>query len=134
MVVVQPKSVTPLGFNYPDPSTGNPKLLPFLSEGFFNLLQYRQVVDPGQFELGYAPHPVTVMNWPQNDYFEKNIIDKSAHEVKEALDDARNLSLSVLYWLQTEAPRHDGGELTTEFQKLLRGQGIEIEWPKLRAL
>lgn len=98
-----------LGFLYPNPATGETRHLPFLSADFFNLMQYRQVVDPARFEDGYTPHPATIANWPQNDYFEENIIDKSAAHIKAALDDARNLSLSVLYWLQTEAPRHDGG-------------------------
>src|SRR5262249_32318348 len=47
--------------------------------------------------------------WPQNDYVEGNIIDKPPSLVHRYLEDARQLSLSLFYWLQTEAPRPDGG-------------------------
>jgi hypothetical protein len=49
------------------------------------------------------------VNWPQNDYFEGNIIDEAESLVVQRLGESRQLSLSLLYWLQTEAPRHDGG-------------------------
>jgi hypothetical protein len=49
------------------------------------------------------------VNWPQNDYFEGSIIDVPAETAAARLNDAKELSLSLLYWLQTEAPRHDGG-------------------------
>ena len=48
---------------------------------------------------------ITLVNWPLNDYWLKPYIGRQA----EALREARQLSLSVLYWLQTEAPRADGG-------------------------
>ena len=55
------------------------------------------------------PHEMTMVNWPQHDYWEGNIIDKPEHEVATYLQEARQLSFSLLYWLQTEAPRPDGG-------------------------
>jgi hypothetical protein len=55
------------------------------------------------------PHEVTLVNWPQNDYFVGNIIDRPPEVVATYLEEARQLSLSLLYWLQTEAPRPDGG-------------------------
>ena len=54
-------------------------------------------------------HEVTLVNWPMNDYWEGNIIDTSVEETGRALEESRQLSLSLLYWLQTEAPRSDGG-------------------------
>ena len=45
----------------------------------------------------------------KNDYLEGNIIDKPADEVERYLEEARQLSLSLIYWMQTEAPRPDGG-------------------------
>ena len=53
---------------------------------------------------------ITIVNWPQNDYFPGNIIDVSEKEFKKQVDAARQLSLSLFYWLQTEAPRPDGGQ------------------------
>jgi hypothetical protein len=58
---------------------------------------------------GAMPHEVTILNWPQNDYFEGTIIDQPEGVVRQRLEDARQLSLSLFYWLQTEAPRPDGG-------------------------
>ena len=50
------------------------------------------------------------MNWPQNDYSFGLICDVSEANAKKQLERAKQLSLSLLYWLQTEAPRPDGGQ------------------------
>jgi hypothetical protein len=76
--------------------------------GELSLWLYRRIVCRDIYSPGYEPPETTLVNWPQNDYLERNIIDKPANEVAEALDEARQLSLSLLYWLQTEAPRPDG--------------------------
>ena len=55
------------------------------------------------------PEEASVLNWPQNDYLEGNVIDKPEAEAQRHFHDARQLSLSLFYWLQTEAPRPDGG-------------------------
>ena len=55
------------------------------------------------------PHEVTLVNWPQNDYWEGNLIDQPDEVAQRFLDESQQLSLSLLYWLQTEAPRPDGG-------------------------
>jgi hypothetical protein len=39
-----------------------------------------------------------------------NLIGVSEPEAERHIESARQLSLSVLYWLQTEAPRPDGGQ------------------------
>lgn len=57
---------------------------------------------------GY-PSDVCLVNWPQIDYCDGPIVGVSAQEAKKHLEGARQLSLSMLYWMQTEAPRHDGG-------------------------
>lgn len=105
-----------LGFNDLNPQTGQPRYLPIFGghrqpwyNGDFGLFTYRQIVNPANFEPGAVPHPVTIVNWPQNDYFAESIIDVSPAEVVRRLDDAKQLSLSLLYWLQTEAQRPDGG-------------------------
>jgi hypothetical protein len=58
------------------------------------------------------PFEVTIVNWPQNDYWLRPILPElagSEETVQQALKEARQLSLSLLYWMQTEAPRPDGG-------------------------
>ena len=74
----------------------------------FNLWTYRRLLDPSLFNEGAIPWGISLVNWPQNDYMEGNVFggaDASTH-----LQRARDLSLSLFYWLQTEVPREDGGQ------------------------
>lgn len=75
----------------------------------FPLFLYRQILDQLHFEEGAFKSSVTLVNWPQNDYWLGSIIDVSDEERDLHLYQAKQLSLSLLYWLQTEAPRPDGG-------------------------
>lgn len=59
--------------------------------------------------LGSDVDEATVMNWPQNDYLEGSILDRPEEEVKLHLKQAQELTLALFYYLQTEAPRPDGG-------------------------
>jgi hypothetical protein len=74
------------------------------------LWTYRRLIARDQYAAGAMPHEATLVNWPQNDYVEGNLIDKPADEVQRYLEEARQLALSLCYWLQTAAPRADGGE------------------------
>ncbi|MCG0240120.1 MAG: FAD-dependent oxidoreductase [Firmicutes bacterium] len=80
---------------------GGPIGLPFWT--------YRRLIDASQFEGDDFPHDIAMINWPANDYAFASIIDKPRAERARILDEAKRLSLSFLYWLQTEAPRDDGG-------------------------
>ncbi|WP_042143536.1 FAD-dependent oxidoreductase [Paucisalibacillus sp. EB02] len=75
-----------------------------------SLFTYRRVLDTTILENPIYPGDISLINWPQNDYFLGSIIDVSAEERKKHLEGAKQLSLSLLYWLQTEAPRLDGGK------------------------
>lgn len=70
---------------------------------------YRRIADRNLFKPGFYPGDLTIVNWPQNDYSFGLICDVSEKEAKKHLERAKQLSLSLLYWLQTEAPRPDGG-------------------------
>jgi hypothetical protein len=48
------------------------------------------------------------MNWAAMDYWLEPLVGVPEERKQQALRAAKQLSLSVLYWLQTEAPRHDG--------------------------
>jgi hypothetical protein len=101
-----------LGFQVLHAHTGKEVTLPLFgkdADDWYALFPYRQIVEPKQFDPGAVPHAATVVNWPQNDYFEGTIIDVPRETFDARLNDAKQLSLSLLYWLQTEAPRHDGG-------------------------
>lgn len=74
-----------------------------------DLWHYRRILARNQFEPGYLEHDVSLVNWPQVDYWAKPILGVEPEDQAAALAEARELSLSFLYWMQTEAPRHDGG-------------------------
>ncbi|GAA3405017.1 FAD-dependent oxidoreductase [Paenibacillus hodogayensis] len=74
----------------------------------FSLMSYRRLADADHFAPGTFRGDVTVVNWPQNDYFLGSVIDVGEEEKALHLKGAKELSLSLLYWLQTEAPRPDG--------------------------
>lgn len=74
----------------------------------FNLWHYRRIASRLNFRPGAYAGDVTIVNWPQNDYLLGNLVGVSAAERDRHVRRAKQLSLSLLYWLQTEAPRADG--------------------------
>ena len=70
---------------------------------------WRRIVCRDHYPPGAMPHEVTLVVWGQNGYSMGNIIDKPEVEAGRYLEEARQLSLSFLCWLQTEAPRPGGG-------------------------
>jgi len=70
---------------------------------------YRRIADRRNFTPGAYASDVCLVNWPQNDYWLGNICDVSEEEAARHRARAKQLSLSLLYWMQTEAPRADGG-------------------------
>lgn len=81
----------------------------FPQETGFPLWDYRRIFDKEQFHSLTNAGDISLMNWPQSDYFLGNIYEVSEEEKKKHLHQAKQLSLSLFYWLQTEAPRPDGG-------------------------
>jgi hypothetical protein len=77
--------------------------------GIFPLWDYRRSTDKSNFVPGTFESDITLVNWPQNDYWLGSIIDVDETERERQIERAKNLSRSLLYWLQTEAPRPDGG-------------------------
>ncbi len=77
--------------------------------GGLNLFLYRRVADPANFTAGTYRSGISLINWPQNDYWLGPILGVSADEAARHLARGKQVSLSLLYWMQTEAPRPDGG-------------------------
>jgi len=96
----KPEEPKELGFNPTEESTS-----PLL-----NLWTYRRIIHKNNFKPGTIQNDITIINWPQNDYYNGNLIDVTEEEFKKQVDEAKQLNLSLLYWLQTEAPRPDGGK------------------------
>lgn len=84
----------------PTPSSSSGTNIPLDEEGASTLFGYRQIVDPSQYIK--KTEAVTVMNWPQNDYMLGHVIDVDAATRDKHYEGAKQLTLSVLYWLQTE--------------------------------
>ncbi len=76
---------------------------------FSGLWAFRRIIDRTQFTAGFYASDLCLVNWPMIDYLEGDILTCGAIERQRRLDDARDLSRSMVYWLQTEAPRPDGG-------------------------
>ncbi len=98
-----------LSLTYTDPITLEPREASFdpspgAETRHFNLWTYRRLIAPAVFEKGQFHGGISLVNWPQNDYMEGNLVGSTLHRER-----ARHLSLSLLYWLQTEVPREDGG-------------------------
>jgi hypothetical protein len=77
--------------------------------GGMNLWLYRRILDRRNFRSGSHRSDVCLINWPQNDYWLGNLYNVKPEEAARHLRRAKQLSLSLLYWMQTEAPRPDGG-------------------------
>ena len=101
-----------LSMSMPDPQTLAARQVTFdptgPGKGGLNLWLYRRIADRRNFVPGTYSGDITLVNWPQNDYWLGNICDVAPEEAEKHIRHAKQLSLSLLYWLQTEAPRPDG--------------------------
>ena len=96
-----PKTLTPRQAYFdPNPAKSRPGL---------NLWLYRRIADRANFTPGAYSSDITLVNWPQNDFWLGDLITATPEQKQEYLRRARQLSLSQLYWMQTDAPREDGG-------------------------
>ena len=81
-----------------DPTLKLPKEVP-------NLWTYRRIADRNNFEPGAYLSDISLVNWPQNDYWLGNLygdpeLPRGHHFVR-----GKELSLCLLYWMQTDAPQ-----------------------------
>ena len=74
-----------------------------------DLWLYRRSIDKTNFVNGTYSSDIVVVNWPQNDYAYGRFVDVSPQEFARQIHRSKQLSLSFLYWMQTAAPRLDGG-------------------------
>nr|WP_269330303.1 FAD-dependent oxidoreductase [Kineosporia babensis] len=78
-----------------------------LSGGDQNLWTFRRIAARRMFVPGAYDSDICLVNWPMIDYWLSPVIDVA--DAQQHLDKARELSKAMFYWLQTEAPRADGG-------------------------
>ena len=98
-----------LSWAYSEPMTSKATTLETDPEKGKGLWTYRRIADKSLFVEGAYPGDISLVNWPQNDYMLGNLCEVTPEEAVRNLARAKQLSLSLLYWLQTEAPRPDGG-------------------------
>jgi hypothetical protein len=75
-----------------------------------NLWLYRRIRRRRNYVNWEQDADISLVNWPQNDYWLGNLHNVSEVEAAKSLRGGKQLSLSLLYWMQTEAPRADGGQ------------------------
>lgn len=76
---------------------------------FSGLWSFRRIIDRVLFREGHYASDICLVNWPMIDYMEGELLTCSDEERARHINEARQLSRSMVYWLQTEAPRPDGG-------------------------
>ena len=101
-----------LDLSYSDPRTLEPRFVPFdPASDAFGWWTYRRIIDPSNFRPGAfeGSGGVTSVNWPQNDYLLGPLVGVPPEDAAAHIARAKQLSLSLVYWLQTACPRADGG-------------------------
>jgi FAD dependent oxidoreductase len=97
-----------LGWTTAQPETGEA-----LRRPLFDAYEGQDLWSFRRIRYGRHYHPprsdITIVNWPQVDYWLSPIVGVSEDARTAALNAARDLTLSFIYWLQTEAERPDGG-------------------------
>ena len=73
-----------------------------------DLWHFRRILYKEHFVDGAFPSDITLVNWPQIDYWLKPLIGVDEATKQAALRECKQLSFAMLYWMQTEAPRSDG--------------------------
>ncbi len=96
-----------LSMDMPEPATLKKRVLDFepgvniCANGKPSLWRYRRVADRANFAPGTFASDISLVNWPQNDYWLGNVCDVSEQEAARNVNRAKQQSLSLLYWLQT---------------------------------
>ncbi|WP_425826570.1 FAD-dependent oxidoreductase [Streptomyces fractus] len=76
-----------------------------------DLWHFRRIRARSQFDPRLVDTDISLVNWPNTDYWEAPLVGPGIDEAARAtaLQRCKELSLSYLHWMQTEAPRHDDG-------------------------
>ncbi|MDQ3657776.1 MAG: FAD-dependent oxidoreductase [Chloroflexota bacterium] len=103
-----------LGWVDIDPETLQPRIMaifkaPVAGDPPRDFWHYRRILDKAKYPDGTFASDITLVNWPQIDYWLGPLLGVDDEARVAHLEGARQLSRSLLYWMQTEAPRHDGG-------------------------
>ena len=98
-----------LSWSMPNPTTLGPRKVVFDTvdetpmKGYMNLWTYRRIASAKNFTPGAYRSDISLVNWPQNDYWLGNLHGVTKEERDKHWRGGKQLSLSLLYWMQTEA-------------------------------
>ncbi|MDQ3132721.1 MAG: FAD-dependent oxidoreductase [Acidobacteriota bacterium] len=93
---ISPRTMQPITYNFAPHREPN--------KAFAGLWTYRRILHRKNFVEGAFDSDITLVNYPQIDYFLKNLSGAADYREKQRLiSEAKKLSLSFLYWMQTEA-------------------------------
>jgi hypothetical protein len=90
---LSPRTLQPVHYNFQPNKEPN--------KAFSGLWTYRRIVHKANFRGG-VDSDVTLVNYPQIDYLGGDLISKTYAEREKLIADAKDQSLSFLYYLQTE--------------------------------
>lgn len=77
--------------------------------GLNDRFNFRRVLSGLNLDHSFTSGDVTLVNWPQIDYWELPFLGVNQEAEQRARAESREMSLAFLYWMQTESPRADGG-------------------------
>lgn len=108
-----PRTLEPMIREFrPNPDDHDQQAIADQSEdpGDKELWGFRRIAARSTFVRGHLDSDITLVNWPMIDYVGGPLFDDADPTAAQRhLVHAKQLSLSMLYWMQTEAPRPDGG-------------------------
>ena len=90
-----------------DSSTSRPNLFEAIPGRPGSLWTYRRLIDRQAFQEGEYATDYSLINWPSLDS-RRNLLDASPAEMLEFLEEAKNISLGFLYWMQNELSHRKG--------------------------
>jgi hypothetical protein len=99
---LNPRTMEQMRYNF-NPHREKPGL-------FAGLWAFRRIIDRSQFQPGFYRSDLCLVNWPMIDYLEGDLLAGTAQDRAAAIVAAKELSRSMVYWLQTDAPRPEGGQ------------------------
>ncbi len=93
---INPRTMQPIKYNFAPHKEEN--------KAFAGLWTYRRILHRENFVENTYDSDITLVNYPQIDYFLEDLSNVVTYDEKRRfVDDAKQLTLSFLYWLQTEA-------------------------------
>ncbi len=91
---LSPRTLQPVHYNFQPNNEPN--------KAFAGLWTYRRILHKENFEKGAFDSDITLVNYPQIDYLGGDLIPANYEERQHLIADAKQQSLSFLYYLQTE--------------------------------